>query len=46
LTKVEKAAGSTVRIGPAGVFWEGLTPEEVLRRLGARRESVFPLSRH
>ena len=28
------------------VFCEGLTPEEVLRRLGARRESLFPLTRH
>ncbi|MFF7173411.1 DUF6461 domain-containing protein [Streptomyces pseudovenezuelae] len=27
------------------LFCEGLTPEEVLRRLGARRESVFPLTR-
>ncbi|MEU0427226.1 hypothetical protein ABZ235_27080 [Streptomyces canus] len=28
------------------IFGEGLTPDEVLRRLGARRESVFPLTRH
>jgi hypothetical protein len=28
------------------IFCEGLTPEEVLRRLGAPRESVFPLTRH
>ncbi|MET8077547.1 DUF6461 domain-containing protein [Streptomyces sp. NPDC005303] len=28
------------------VFCEGLTPEEVLRRLGAPRESVLPLTRH
>ncbi|MFJ4826846.1 DUF6461 domain-containing protein [Streptomyces bacillaris] len=27
------------------VFCEGTTPEEVLERLGARRESVFPLTR-
>ncbi|MFF0015150.1 DUF6461 domain-containing protein [Streptomyces sp. NPDC005374] len=28
------------------VFCEGLTPEEVLRRLGARLGSLFPLTRH
>lgn len=28
------------------VFCERLTPQEVLRRLGAPRESVFPLTRH
>ncbi|MGW0822522.1 DUF6461 domain-containing protein [Streptomyces sp. NPDC002845] len=27
------------------IFCEDLTPEEVLQRLGARRESVFPLTR-
>ncbi|CAM5286324.1 DUF6461 domain-containing protein [Streptomyces griseorubiginosus] len=28
------------------IFCEGLAPEEVLSRLGAPRESVFPLTRH
>lgn len=26
------------------IFCENLTPEEVLERLGARRESIFPLT--
>ncbi|MFI1226500.1 MULTISPECIES: DUF6461 domain-containing protein [unclassified Streptomyces] len=32
-------------LGYSFIFCENLTPEEVLERLGARRESVFPLTR-
>ncbi|MEU6347926.1 DUF6461 domain-containing protein [Streptomyces sp. NPDC047072] len=32
-------------LGYTLLFCEGLTPEEVLQRLGARRESLYPLTR-